>query len=148
MPIATDRIVTTRHGLRLVANPVGEGVPDVDRFLVPGAGDPAEVEAGLREWAGARGVDVELPHGDRRPGESGFDAVLRDLAENADRATARAAAKFTEYPDGHLRLTGAAWPWRSTALFVVALMAGVATGVFLPLLAKRRRGLPSISGRS
>lgn len=47
------------------------------------------------------------------PGEFAFDPVLRD-PPRTDRAAARTTAKYTEYPDGHLRLTGGAWPWRPT----------------------------------
>ncbi|WP_449066581.1 hypothetical protein, partial [Planomonospora algeriensis] len=68
-------------------------------------------------------------------GESGFDGVLRDLASRADLATARATAKFTEYPAGHLELAGPAWPWRPTAWAALALAAAAGTG----MLAGRRR---------
>ena len=64
--------------------------------------------------------------------------MLVDLARNADRATARTTAKFTEYPQAHLRLTGPAWPWRATGWALVTLALSVAAGVAAPLLVGRR----------
>lgn len=73
------------------------------------------------------------------PGEFAFDPVLRDLAAHTDRATARTTAKYTEYPDGHLRLTGGAWPWRPTLLCAATLMVAAGLGLLPTLISSRRR---------
>ncbi|HEY8983710.1 MAG TPA: DJ-1/PfpI family protein [Streptomyces sp.] len=122
--------VVTRHGLTLVTRPVSGGAPGVDRLVIPGTTGDAR----LRSWASRNGVPVDRPA--RRPGEFGFDPVLRDLAAHADRRTALVTAKFSEYPSAHLDLTGPAWPWRSTSLALAALTASVAAG-FVPLLVRR-----------
>ncbi len=62
------------------------------------------------------------------PGESGYDPLLRDLADYADRATARTAAKFTEYPQPS-GLSGGPWPWRPTILLVLAVQVSVFIGL-------------------
>ncbi|MBG0830691.1 DJ-1/PfpI family protein [Planomonospora sp. ID67723] len=127
--VATGRTVRTRHGMVLLAEPVGEGTGSVDRLVVPGVRSAGAVEPRLAAWAAARGLEVELPHRGRAGGESGFDPVLRDLAAHADRATARTTAKFTEYPAAHLELTGAAWPWRPTALLAAVLVIAAGVGL-------------------
>jgi putative intracellular protease/amidase len=136
VPVAASHTVTTRHGMLLLATPADGDAPDVDRLVVPGV-DTARVEPALRDWATARHLDVGLPHAGRPAGEFPFDPVLRDLAAQTDRATARTAARFTEYPTAHLRLTGSAWPWRPTALAVAALLASVTVALALSTLARR-----------
>ncbi|MBO1417752.1 DJ-1/PfpI family protein [Streptomyces sp. FH025] len=128
--------VTTRHGLVLVTRSAAGGPSGVDRFVVPGVADAGAVGAPLHDWARRHGLAVDLPGGGRRPGEFGFDPVLRDLAEHGDRRTALTTAKFSEYPSAHLELTGAAWPLRSTLLAAAA--AALSIGVGLAPLAIRR----------
>ncbi|MBG0824568.1 DJ-1/PfpI family protein [Planomonospora sp. ID91781] len=135
VPVAAGPVVRTRHGVLLLAEPAGPGAAPVDRLVVPGARHAGEAGPALTAWAAGRGLEMVLPHRDRAAGESGFDGVLRDLAARADLATARATAKFTEYPVGHLELAGPAWPWRPTALGALALAAAVGGGV---LAGKRR----------
>ena len=101
VPIAAGRTVTTRHGLRLIAAPADATAPRVDRLIVPGAHSLDEVGPRLAGWAASRGLRVELLQAD---GEFSFDAMLRDLAAHADRATAHVTAKSIEYPTGHLHL--------------------------------------------
>ena len=79
-------------------------------LIVPGVHSLDEVGPWLAGWAAGRGLCVELLQAD---GEFSFDAMLRDLAAHADRATARVTAKSIEYPTGQLHLAGAAWPWRA-----------------------------------
>ena len=126
MPIAARPAVTTRHGLRLIAAPADATAPRVDRLIVPGIHRTDQVDPRLAAWAAERGLNIELPQAD---GEFSFDAMLRDLAAHADRATARATAKSIEYPTGHLQLAGPAWPWRPTTL--LALTIAAATGAAL-----------------
>jgi len=137
VPIASAPVVTTRHGLRLLATPADDAAPQLDRIVVPGAERP---DPALARWATGRHLEVVLPHAARRPGEFSFDPVLRDLAVRTDRATARTTAKFTEYPADHLRLTGATWPWRATLLCAATIAVAVGVGL-LPaaLLAGARR---------
>ena len=74
---------------------------------MPGARNLDEAGPRLAGWAAGRGLGVELLQAD---GEFSFDAMLRDLAAHAGRATASVTAKSIEYPTGHLRLAGPAWP--------------------------------------
>ena len=135
VPIAAGPTVTTRHGLRLIAAPADATAPRVDRLIVPGVHRADQVDPRLAGWAAGRGLNLELPQAD---GEFSFDAMLRDLAAHADRATAHVTAKSIEYPTGHLHLAGAVWPWRPTTL--LALTAAAATGAgLLPTAAHRNR---------
>src|SRR5215471_12242019 len=134
VPIAAGRTVTTRHGLRLITAPADATAPRVDRLIVPGAESLDQVGPQLAGWAARRGLDIELPQAD---GEFSFDAMLRDLAAHADRATARVTAKSIEYPTGPLRLAGPAWPWRPTILLALTAAAAIGAG-FLPAAAAHR----------
>jgi putative intracellular protease/amidase len=135
--LATRPLVTTQHGLVLVPVIATAQSRSVDRFVVPGLTDASQVDAGLRQWAASRDLAVDLPDRDRRPGESGFDAVLRDLAAHADRATARTTAKYIEYPVDGLSLTGAAWPWRASLLMLATVAIAIAVGIGVPLGIRR-----------
>ena len=134
VPIAAGRTVMTRHGLRLVTAPADAAAPRVDRLIVPGVHRADQVDPRLAGWAAGRGLDIELPQAD---GEFSFDAMLRDLAAHADRATARVTAKSIEYPTSHLRLAGPAWPWRPTTLAALTIAAAIGAG-FLPAAATHR----------
>jgi hypothetical protein len=134
VPIAAGPAVTTRHGLRLIAAPADATAPRVDRLIVPGAHNLDQVGPRLAGWADGRGLCVELPQAD---GEFSFDAMLRDLAAHADRATASITAKSIEYPTSHLRLAGPAWPRRPTTLLAVTIAAAIGAG-FLPAAAAHR----------
>ena len=134
VPIAAGRTVMTRHGLRLVTAPADAAAPRVDRLIVPGVHRADQVDPRLAGWAAGRGLDIELPQAD---GEFSFDAMLRDLAAHADRATASITAKSIEYPTSHLRLAGPAWPWRPTTLAALTLAAAIGAG-FLPAAAVHR----------
>ncbi|MFC4061226.1 DJ-1/PfpI family protein [Planomonospora corallina] len=144
VPVAGTRTVRTRHGMILLAEPAGVRTAAVDRLVVPGARHAEEAGPRLAAWAAERGLEMELPHRGRVAGESGFDGVLRDLAAHADLATARTTAKFAEYPAAHLELTGAAWPWRPTALAVLSLAAAAGFGV---LAGKRMNTLIDMGSR-
>ena len=85
VPIAARPTVTTRHGLRLVAAPADATAPRVDRLIVPGVPRGDQVDTRLAGWAAGRGLDIELLQAD---GGFSFDAMLRDLAAHAGRATA------------------------------------------------------------
>ena len=135
VPIAARPTVTTRHGLRLIAAPADATAPRVDRLIVPGVHSLDEVGPRLAGWAAGRGLCVELPQAD---GEFSFDAMLRDLAAHADRATARVTAKSIEYPAGHLHLAGPAWPWRPATLLALTIAAAAGAAV-LPAAVRRHR---------
>jgi putative intracellular protease/amidase len=137
VPIAANRTITTRHGLRLVATPTDATAPDLDRLIVPAAHTTDEVDPQLLTWAAGRGLKVELPNGGQAAGQFSYDAMLGDLAGHSDQTTARVTAKSIEYPTEQLELAGAGWPWRPTAL--LALTATVAIGIGLgPAAASRR----------
>jgi hypothetical protein len=102
---------------------------------VPGARNLDEAGPRLAGWAAGRGLCVELPQAD---GAFSFDAMLRDLAAHADQTTARVTAKSIEYPTGHLRLAGPAWPRRPATALALTVAAATAAG-FLPAAASRHR---------
>jgi hypothetical protein len=135
VPIAAARAVTTRHGLRLIAAPADATAPRVDRLIVPGVHSLDEAGP-LAGWAAERGLSVELL---QAGGEFSFDAMLRDLAVHADRATARVTAKSIEYPTGHLHLAGPAWPWRPTTLLALTGATAIGAGLLPTAAAHRNR---------
>ncbi|GAA2355620.1 DJ-1/PfpI family protein [Dactylosporangium salmoneum] len=142
LTLAAHPVVTTRHGVVLLASPTGTTTADIDRLVVPGLRSPDQVDPALRQWAGEHHLGIDLPHATRGDAEFSFDPVLRDLARHTDRATAVTAAKFTEYPADHLRLAGAAWPWRSTTLAALTLVVATIVAMLPPAvtrLASRRR---------
>ena len=136
VPIAAGPTVTTRHGLRLIAAPADATAPRVDRLIVPGVHSLDEAGPRLAGWAAGRGLNLELPQAD---GEFSFDAMLRDLAAHADRATARVTAKSIEYPAGHLHLAGPAWPWRPTTLLALTVATAIGAGLLPAAAAHRNR---------
>jgi putative intracellular protease/amidase len=136
VPIATGPAVTTRYGLRLIAAPADATAPRVDRLIVPGIHRADQVDPRLAAWAAGRGLNIELPQAD---GEFSFDAMLRDLAAHADRATARVTAKSIEYPTGHLQLAGPAWPWRPTTLLALIIAAAIGVALLPAATAWRHR---------
>jgi putative intracellular protease/amidase len=82
---------------------------------------------------------------------AGFGVVLREIARHSDRATASAAAKYLEYPVTGLQLAGDPWPWRPTALLVLALAGSIGVGLVPRALwraVRRRRtgaGSPAVA---
>jgi putative intracellular protease/amidase len=148
LSIGANPTMLTRHGLRLMVTPVGAPIPRLDRLFAPGGTGTGPVDPAVISWAAERGLAVERP-GDGRTREFGFDPVLRDLARQADRATARATAAYLEYPTAHLQLNGPAWPWRPTALVGAALLTSALLGL-LPtfvgrLVVRRHDTLPTSS---
>ncbi|MDE3721954.1 DJ-1/PfpI family protein [Nocardiopsis sp. N85] len=135
--VAAEPVITTRHGLRLVARPVDGEVPRLSRLVIPGGDQDAGDREPLLSWAAERGLRPETV----RPaaGESAFDPVLRDLAAHTDRATARVTAKFAEYPVEAGGPEGGVWPWRPTVVGVGALVVSAAVGA-LPILVRSRAG--------
>jgi putative intracellular protease/amidase len=142
IPIAAGQTVTTQHGMVLLATPADPATAGIERLVVPGVASADQLDQRLAQWAADRDVDVELVHASRAAGESGFDAVLRNLAEHTDRATARVTAKYLEYPSDHLRLDGPSWPRRPVGLLALTLAAAVGAGLAptaLRALVRRRR---------
>ncbi|GGS32762.1 DJ-1/PfpI family protein [Actinokineospora fastidiosa] len=119
VPVSLAAETTTRHGLRLL--PAAPG--DLDRLVLT-SDDPA-----LTAWAAGHAVPVSRVRG--------FDAALLDLAAHADRASAAAAGKFTEYPTAHLALAGPPWPWRAAALAGMTVIASAALGVLVARWGRR-----------
>jgi putative intracellular protease/amidase len=136
VPIAARPTVTTRHGLRLIAAPADATAPRVDRLIVPGIHRADQVDPRLATWAAGRGLSIELPQAD---GEFSFDAMLRDLAAHADRATALVTAKSIEYPTGHLQLAGPAWPRRPATLLSLTIAAAIGVALLPAATAWRHR---------
>jgi hypothetical protein len=132
VPIAAEGIVTTRHGLRLVATPAGAATPRVTRLVVAGVPSADEIDPHLAGWAADRGLNLAAPNGgtadSTADSEFTFDSMLADPAAHSDRATAHTTAKSIEYPIDRLRLTGAAWP-RPTAIFALTIAAAIGVGL-------------------
>lgn len=120
-----DGPVQSRHGLTFV--PRTESGAGLDRLIVPGT----------TEHDAVPGMVPVLPH--HQPGFA-FDAVLQDLAQTTDVATAQWTAKALEYPIDDLALDGPSWPWAETfRLLALALLGALtALGVFALLRARRR----------
>jgi hypothetical protein len=64
------------------------------------------------------------------------------------------AAKFTEYPAGHLELRGSAWPWRPTALLAFTFLLSTGFGLLVAFTVtsvvrriRRRREAGTLFGR-
>jgi hypothetical protein len=137
VPIAAEPTVTTRYGLHLVTTPANAAALRMDRLVVPGVRRIQEVDPELLEWAADGGLQVELPQSGRAAVEFSFDAMLRDLADHTDRATAGVTAKSIEYHAEQLELAGAGWPWRPTALLALTVAAAIGVAL-LPVGATRR----------
>ncbi|MCU7724274.1 DJ-1/PfpI family protein [Actinoplanes sp. KI2] len=136
VPVAPQPIVTTAHGLRLLATPIGRA-PALDRLVVPGVRETTLAAGGVPTW---------LPQAEARPGDSAFDPVLRDIAAADGRAVAATAAKYLEYPVPALPdRTGR--PWRIIGL-VAGLVVLAAAGAVVPLRVRRRRVQPGPGSES
>jgi putative intracellular protease/amidase len=138
VPIGTERIISTRHGLRLLVQPANSDAPRVDRLIVSGVRHAGEIEPRLTDWAADRGLAVELPNREDAARDFSFDTMLRDLSHHADRITARVFAKSIEYPADQLSLAGPAWPWRPTMLSALTLALAIGVGC-LPAIAGSHR---------
>lgn len=111
VPVADGGSVRTAHGLTLLTTPRAEA----GRF------------------------DREITPGGRKPGESAFEPVLRDIARQAGEHVARTAAKYIEYPVGALP-AGGALPARLALLGSGAVVVSVAVGL-IPWAVRRMRRL-------
>lgn len=137
---AGDR-VRSAHGVELVTTPIGAVPRRQDALVVPGAARGSDVPGPLADWARDASVPVVLPAADRRPGESAFEPLLRELARRADRATAAATATFLEYPADNRDWSGPRGPWRSAGLALVTVVAGCAAGTLVA-----RRTMRALAG--
>jgi transcriptional regulator GlxA family with amidase domain len=138
--ISTGDTITTRHGLVLLTTALGTG-PTIDRMIIPGSTQAAEVNPAMLDWAAEHSVATDTLN--RAAGESGFDAALRYLARDTDQATAESAAKMIDYPTKHLPLSPAGTSWRAPLLLLTSVLLAIGVG-FLPAavrLAVRRRRL-------
>ncbi|AEV85582.1 Protein DJ-1 [Actinoplanes sp. SE50] len=116
VPVGDHRIVTTAHGLRLVATPIGDA-PHLDRLIVPGVTATT-----------LTGAPTFLPRTAARPGDSAFDPVLRDIARTDGRATAVTAAKYIEYPVPDLPASGRPWRLILLTFALVTVVIAIAAG--------------------
>lgn len=114
VPVADGDSVRTAHGLTLLTTP-REQAGRFDRTISTGGGAP----------------------GGRAPGESAFEPVLRDIAQQAGEHVARTAAKYIEYPVGALP-AGGGFPARLTLLGSGAVVVAVGVGM-IPWLVRRAR---------
>jgi transcriptional regulator GlxA family with amidase domain len=131
---AREGVVTTRHGLHLLARHGLDSDPPLDRIVVPGDVPPG-VTAALAGWAGPRGVAVDHPHREE-PGRFPVDAVLLDIGRQETRAAAALVARGIEYPVEVTALAGGRWP---DALLLRPLLLAL-LGLAAAELARRGRG--------
>jgi hypothetical protein len=128
-------IVTTLHGLHLVARDRLDDAADLDRLIVPD-GQGADAGGWPRDWAVPT---LEL----RSDGETFLiDAVVRDIARQDSRASAALVTRGIEYPMETADLPGAAFPY---GLLLRPLLLGL---LGLGLLAGFRAGRRQHTGRS
>jgi putative intracellular protease/amidase len=120
-------VVTTRHGLHLVARGRLTEATNLDRLIVPGAANDRELARRQHDWT--------VPVADLRSGGEAFliDAVVHDIATHDNSASAALVARGIEYPMATEGLSGAAFPH---ALLLRPLLLGV---LGLGLLAAARR---------
>jgi len=133
VPVAEQPVITTAHGLRLVATPVGKA-PGLDRLVVPG----------VRETS-LTAKKIFLPAVAARPGDSAFDPVLRDIASTDGRATAMTAAKYIEYPMPAMPdKSGGSWRIIVLVIVLALLTAGAPMLTTRRALVMGRRGLRAL----
>lgn len=137
VPVAEREEVVTRHGMTLLATPVGDA-GRLDRLVIPGTTSPAPLADA------APGVPVFLPAVAAGSGNASFDPILADIASTDGRHVAETAAKYIEYPLPPLpRQDGT--PVRVTVIAIAALVLAAAAGIVPALLRRlwirRRRGV-------
>jgi len=134
--------VRSRHGLTFLTRAAYAAAgPQLDRLVVPGSAAAARPVA-----PAPGGPEPQYLHD--QPGFA-FDAVVTDLAEHTDVATARWTAKVLELPTDGLDLHGPAWPWApSAALAALALIGAAAATTVARALGHRRRGRENAETRA
>ena len=100
VPIGTERIISTRHGLRLLVQPrQQQRTPrrPADRVRRPAHQSDRSAP---RRLAAGPGLTVELPNREDVAGELSFDTMLRDLSNHAYWITACVDRQVHRVPDG------------------------------------------------
>ncbi len=140
-----QRLISTKHGLKLFPRYSYTNVPVIERLLVPGryAYQLATAETGI--WRNDN-VPLVYLHADM-PERFAFDAPLIDLAHVQDTPTAAMAAKRVEYRPLSLTFEGSDG---SPILILLPLLVGLSSlvlvvGVEWLVGYLRRRNTPSIS---
>ncbi len=107
LTIGAERtIIRTQHGLDLVPRHDLASVSKLDRMLIPGQ-PAATVAAPAEQWAAAHLTrSAEYIHA---AGVYPYDATFTDMARQETRLIAANAARWIEYPVGHLALQGRDW---------------------------------------
>lgn len=128
LTLASERTVTSRHGLTLVARaivrPPATALPPLDRLFIPARSAQEHLAPELLTELRERHVPI------RELGDEGVDPfrrVLEHLAQDEGVAVAGFATKRLEYRAPSLRLVGALLPIRPfVAALVTALLATAA----------------------
>jgi putative intracellular protease/amidase len=140
--------VRSEHGLFFVPRPSLDGVPPLDRLLVPGRDADSGTDPTVRLWARENGLEPEFVHADAPTVASAsfpFDATLRDLAEHENAPLAGFLARLLEYPTDHLELAGDGWPFSlllrplAVGLLGLAFVAALDRFVLVPAAKRLRR---------
>jgi transcriptional regulator GlxA family with amidase domain len=134
-------IVHTRFGLDLIPRYDLASLRPVDRMLVPGTPDAADV-APIERWgASHHGVPVERI---RAGGGYAYDLTLEDLARHETRLIAAHAARWIEYPTAQLDLGTRDWSPAMLARPVGLLALGALAALGLRRRSGRvRRAVPT-----
>jgi putative intracellular protease/amidase len=141
--LATGTAVRTRHGLMLLTTSIHES-PSLSRIVVPGVHD---IDAGLRQWAIKRHVDVEPlknetdEAGAGRSG-GGFTTALENLTDHTSATTGESTAKMIGYPTPSVDLEGGHHiATRAVLLAAVSLILAAFMGRAPASISRRRRRL-------
>ena len=105
------KAIRSRHGLTLIPRADYASAPQLDRLIIPG--EQTAAIAGLTEWAGTQGVEVEAlyPAGTTSASRPfAFDVTLADVAQWRSTSDAQSSARTLEYPAEHLQLAQKKWP--------------------------------------
>jgi transcriptional regulator GlxA family with amidase domain len=126
------QIIRTRHGLNLIPRHSLGSVSGLDRLLIPG--QPGSAGTAAEQWAGEHlGRSAERVHPE---GVYAYDAAFADMSQQETRLIASNAARWIEYPVGHLDLRGRAW---ATELIIRPFALGLlGVGLLLGWLRLRR----------
>ncbi|CAG7638424.1 hypothetical protein PAESOLCIP111_03939 [Paenibacillus solanacearum] len=127
----TDRPVTTKHGLTLIARHTLSAMPKVDKMIVPGTEARTRAAAEIRSWesVGNRSK-LQFVHADARD-RFLFEVQLEDLAQQEDLLTAQHALKRLEYRGEDIHLAGKPFPAETYANLLLTVIASMLAAYFI-----------------
>ena len=122
---AAKRSIRSLHGLQVIARRQTADLPKLDRLIVPGGVNVAEVAATLAADSQVHAPLLTLAN----PSTPTFavEAALEEFARSHNVPTARFAAKRLEYRAASLQLTGK--PWLLQVFVLPLLIGGLGLGI-------------------